>query len=166
MVVVHPKGEGVFVLVCSIMLLVKSRSTTKLDYMDCIIHYFSNSRGGGGRNSLDGFMHLKPLIQFWLGYLVEHLTKMNEEVIDRNRHQKETGNRRLVRKFSNNEFWKCIWCILYAVVFGKKVHKLWGGNSSRDSWNGDFLISRYVHRKTDLLRVICSLYHLHYSSFF
>ena len=37
------------------------------------------------------------------------------------------GKELVVRLFRSQEFCKCIGCILSAVNYGNKVHKLWGG---------------------------------------
>ena len=35
------------------------------------------------------------------------------------------GGKRQVKKFTRQEFWKYIECILSAVTYGQKGHKLW-----------------------------------------
>ena len=51
---------------------------------------------------------------------------MNLAVGDKNRLDNYGGKKRLVCTFIRKEFWKCIGRILSAVIYGKKVHKLWG----------------------------------------
>ena len=54
------------------MLLVKTRSTNQLEYLDFVINYFKN-RGGGGRKGLDRYPYLKHIIELctgdWVGQL-------------------------------------------------------------------------------------------------
>ena len=50
---------------------------------------------------------------------------MNEAVCMKNRFTSNGGGKRLVRPFKRQELWKCIGCILSAVTYGKKLHKLW-----------------------------------------
>ena len=50
---------------------------------------------------------------------------MNEAVFIKNRFTSNGVGKRLVKRFKRQEFWKCIGCILLAVTYGKKGHKLW-----------------------------------------
>ena len=52
------------------------------------------------------------------------MEKMNEEVCMKNRITFNGGGKRKVKKFKRQEFWKCIGCILSAVTYGKKGHKI------------------------------------------
>ena len=71
------------------------------------------------------------------------------------------GEETVSKNFSNNEFWKCIGCIISSVTFEMKWHKIWQDNPSRDSSNGTCLIYRDVRRKPDLLKVSFTLYCVH-----
>ena len=51
--------------------------------------------------------------------------KINEAVCMNNRVTLNGGGKRQVKKFTRQEFWKCIGYILLAVTYGKKGHKLW-----------------------------------------
>ena len=53
------------------------------------------------------------------------MEKMNESVGMKNRVTMDGGGKRLVCPLKSQEFWKCIGCILSAVTYGKKGHKLW-----------------------------------------
>ena len=50
---------------------------------------------------------------------------MNEAVGINNRVKMNGGGKGLVLPFKRQEFWKCIGCVLSAVTYGKKGHKLW-----------------------------------------
>ena len=50
--------------------------------------------------------------------------KMNEVVDEKNLLDNYGRNKWLVRPFRRQEFWKFIGCILSAVTYGKKRHKL------------------------------------------
>ena len=58
------------------------------------------------------------------GDWVEHLSKINEEDDERNRHPKGMGKILLVQNISINDFGKCIGYILLEVTYGKKGYKL------------------------------------------
>ena len=51
------------------------------------------------------------------------------EAVGMNNHITISGRKkRLVCNFRTHEFWECIGCVLLAVTYGKKVHKLWSEN--------------------------------------
>ena len=50
---------------------------------------------------------------------------MNQAVGENNRLDKLVGRKQPVRLFTRNEFWKCIGCILLAVIYGFKGYQLW-----------------------------------------
>ena len=66
-----------------------------------------------------GYPCLKHLRELWLGDWIEQMSKTNEEVGERNQHQK-AGGEDTIEENSSNEFWKYIWCILLSVTHGKK----------------------------------------------
>ena len=101
----------------------------KEDYKDiglCGFDYklFEEEEGGGTREVLYGYHYLKHIIQLWSGYWVKQMLKMNKTVVIKNRYTMDGGGKRLVSPFKRQEFWKCIGCILSAVTYGKKLHKL------------------------------------------
>ena len=51
--------------------------------------------------------------------------KINKAAFMKNRVTLNGGGKRQVKKFTRQEFWKCIGCILSAVAYGKKGRKLW-----------------------------------------
>ena len=50
---------------------------------------------------------------------------MNEAVGMKNCLMTDGGGKRIVRPFRRQELWKFIGCVLSAVNYGKKRHKLW-----------------------------------------
>ena len=66
-------------------------------------------------------------------------------------------------KISNNEFCKCIGSILSEVTYGKKGYIIWESNTRKYFGKVEGQIDRDVRRKIDLLKVIFTLYNLHYS---
>ena len=88
---------------------------------------------------------------------------MNEEVSERNQHQKLLGKRWLLKEISNKEFWKFICWILPAVTYCKKVYRLCVSTTRKDLGKAAGKIDRDVCGKTYLLKISCSLYHFHYS---
>ena len=69
--------------------------------------------------------YLKHLIKFWPVDWEKQMEKMNEAVCMKNRVTLNGGGKRQVKKFTRQEFWKCIGCFLLAVTNGKKGSKLW-----------------------------------------
>ena len=82
---------------------------------------FEEEDGGGVRG------YLNHIIQLWSGGWVKQIEKMNEMVGMKNFILMSGINRwlRLVRHFTRQKFWKCIGCIISAVTYGMKVHKIW-----------------------------------------
>ena len=72
-----------------------------------------------------------------------------EEIGERNWYQKAAGNRRLVRKFSSNEFWKFIGLIILAVTYRNKGYKPWGIITLKYLGKVESQIYIYVRGKTD-----------------
>ena len=101
---------------------------------------------------------MKHLIELCPGDWVDQMSKMNEEIDERNQHQEATGKRRLTRKISNNEFWKFIGCILLEFNYGEKGYMIWVSTTIKDSGKAEGKIDRDVCGKTYLLRVSCTLY--------
>ena len=85
---------------------------------------FEEKKGGGKREGLDGFPYLKHVIKLWPGDWEKEMGKMNEAVTMKNRVTLNGGGKWQVKKFTRQEFWKCIGCILSAVTYGKKGRNL------------------------------------------
>ena len=83
---------------------------------------------------------------------------MNEAVGIKNRYNMNGGGKRLVRTFNRKEFWKCIGCILLAVTYGKKGHKLWSEIPKYSGKMASTKLRRDVLVNTDLYRVCCARY--------
>ena len=66
------------------------------------------------------------------------------------------GGKRQVKKFTRQEFWKCIGCILSDVAYGKKVRKLWSEVSKGVGKHDNLTLRRDVRGITDLHKVCCA----------
>ena len=77
------------------------------------------------REVLDGYPYLKHLIQLWPGDWVKHMAKINEAVGTNNLLTMGGGGKLIVCPFRRQEFCKCGGCIILAVKYGRKGHKLW-----------------------------------------
>ena len=53
------------------------------------------------------------------------MAKMNEGDGMKNRVTMDGGGKQIVRTFRRQDLWKCIGCILSAVTYGRKGHKIW-----------------------------------------
>ena len=89
---------------------------------------------------------------------------MNEVVCMKNRVKFNRGGKRKVKKFTRQEFWKCIGCILSAVTYGKKGHKLWSEVSKGFGKYANMTLRRDVSGTTNLNKV-CSLFYLYIYAF-
>ena len=81
---------------------------------------------------------------------------MNEAVGMKNHVTVDGGGGRLVRPFKRQELWKCIGCVLSAVTYGNKGHKLWGKIPKASCRMAPPKIQRYVCVNTDLYKVFCA----------
>ena len=73
------------------------------------------------------FPYLLILIKLWTGDWIKQLKMMNKKVDDGNGKALNKGNVRYrkVRRFSGNEFWKNIGCLVSAPTFGLGGSRLW-----------------------------------------
>ena len=64
--------------------------------------------------------YLLMLIKIWTGYWISQLKRMNRKVDDENEKSFDKVNvrYRTVRRFSSNEFWKNIGCLVSYPTFG------------------------------------------------
>ena len=85
---------------------------------------FEDKEGGGEREGLDGSPYLKHLIKLWTGDWGKQMEKMKEAVTMKNRFILNGGGKRQVKKFTRQEFWKCIGCILSDITFGYLTPKV------------------------------------------
>ena len=88
--------------------------------------------------------------------------KMNEAVWMKNCVTLIGGGKRQVKRFTRQEFWKCIGCILSAVTNGNKGHNLWSEVSKGDGKYDNLTLRRDVRGTTNLHKVCCA----HYCHFF
>ena len=75
--------------------------------------------------------------------------KMNEAVGMNNILMMDGGSKRVVRPFNMKDFWKFIGCILLAVNYGKKGHKLWSEIQKHSDKMAPTKIQRDVRGNTD-----------------
>ena len=87
---------------------------------------------------------------------------MKESVTMKNRVTLNGGGKRQVKKFTRQEIWKCIGCILSAVTYGKKGRKLWSEVYKGVGKNYNLTLRRDVCGTTYLYKVCCA----HYRHFF
>ena len=85
------------------------------------------------------------------------MEKTNEAVTMKNRVTLNGGGKCQVKKFTRQEFWKCIGCILSAVTYGKKGHNLWSEVSKGFGKHENQTLRRDVCGTTDLHKVCCAL---------
>ena len=94
------------------------------------------------------------------------MEKMNEAVTMKNTVTLNGGGKRQVKNFTRQEFWKCIGCILSAVIYGKKGRKLWSEVSKGVGKHENPTLRRDVRGTTDLHKVCCALIrHLFFYAF-
>ena len=84
--------------------------------------------------------------------------KMNEVVCMKNHVTLNGGGKRQVKKFTREEFWKCIGCILLAVIYGKKGSKLWSEVPKGFGKYENLTIRIDVRGTTNLYKVCCAHY--------
>ena len=102
------------------------------------------------------------MIQLCSGYWVNQMAKINEAVVEKKNIYKSGWRKQLVLHFTKNNFWKCIGCILLEVTYVIKGHSIWLKTETSVGKKGITPIQRNVCGKTDLLKVLCYLYHLPY----
>ena len=86
---------------------------------------------------------------------------MNQAVCTKNRVTLNRGGKRKVKKFTRQEFWKCIGCILSAVTYVNKGRKLWSEVSKGVGKHENLTLRRDVRGTTNLHKVCC----VHYRHF-
>ena len=76
------------------------------------------------------------------------------------------GGKRQVKKFTRQEFWKCIGCILSAVTYGKKGRNLWSEVSKGVGKHDNLTLRRDFRGPADLYKVCCApIRHLFFYAF-
>ena len=150
----HPKG-GKIVWTCVKDHVIEEKEDYKeigLRGFDCSL--FEGEKGGGEREGLYGFPYLKHLIKLWPGDWEKNMERMNKAVTMKNRVTLNGGGKRQVKKFTRQEFWKCIGCILSAITYGKKGRNLWSEVSKGVGKHENQTLLRDVHGTTDLQKVV------------
>ena len=89
------------------------------DYGGLVSIFNEDKEGLGGEGSSE-FSNLLMLIKPWPGYWKTQLKRINQKVDEGNRKAlgKSNVRYRKVRRFSSNEFWKNIGCLVSAPTFG------------------------------------------------
>ena len=118
---------------------------------------FEEKKGRDKQEGLDGFPYLKHLIKLWPGDWEKQMEKINEAVTMKNCVTVNGGGKRQVKKFTRQEFWKCIGCILWAVTYGKKGRNLWSEVSKDVGKHENQKLRRDVSVTTNLQKVCCAL---------
>ena len=86
------------------------------------------------------------------------MEKMYVAVCMKNRVALNGGGKRQVKKFTRQEFWKYIGCIISAFTYGKKGRKLWSEVPKGFGKYENLKLRRYVRGTTDLFKVCCAHY--------
>ena len=89
---------------------------------------------------------------------MKQMEKINEAVGMKNRFTVNGGGKRLVRPFGKHKFWKFIGCVISAVTYGEKEHKLWSEISKRLCRTEPTKLQRYFREHTDVNEVCCDQY--------
>ena len=89
---------------------------------------------------------------------MKQMAKMNEAVGIKNCCTMNGGGKRLVCPFKSQEFWRCIGCIILAVTYGKKGHKLWSDIPKASYRMAPPKIQRDAFGNTNLYKVCCARY--------
>ena len=88
---------------------------------------FDQDGEGVVREGSSEFPYLIILIKLWPGYWMNRLKMMNQKVNEYNGKALNKGNVRYrkICRFSSNEFWKNIGCLVSAPTFGLGGSRLW-----------------------------------------
>ena len=112
-----------------------------------------------------GYPYLNNINEFFPKNWFGQLSKLNESIGEKNRYHEVMGNIWLVWKNLNNEFWKCIGCILSAFAYDKKGYRICKITNRKYYGKAEETIYRDVHGKTDVLNLSFPPYRLHYITF-
>ena len=94
------------------------------------------------------------------------MEKTKKAVCMKNRVTLNGGGKRQVKKFTRQEFWKCIGCILSAATNGNKGRNLWSEVSKVVGRYKNLKLRRDVCGTTNLHKVCCAHYrHLFFYAF-
>ena len=80
------------------------------------------------------------------------MAKMNEALGMNNRVTVDGGCKQIARPFRRQEFWKCIGCLISAVTYERKGHKLWSELPKYSGKISPTKIQRDVRGNTDLYK--------------
>ena len=107
---------------------------------------------GGVQYVIYWYPYLKHIIEFWPWDWVDLISKIDEEVGERTKCHESAGKRQLVH-FSNNEFCKCIGCIILEVIYEEKEDTIWLITTINNPGKAESQIDKYTCGNTDLIKV-------------
>ena len=151
----HPKGGKMFWTCVKDHIIEEKDNYKEIRLRGFKYTLFEEEEGRGKLEGLERYPYLKHLIKFWPGDWEKHMEKI-EVVTMKNRVTLNGGGKRQIKKFTRQEFWKCIVCILLAVTYGKKGRKLWSEVSNGFGKYDNLTLRRDV-RGTTKLHKVCSL---------
>ena len=162
--VTQPKGGSIVQTCVKDNIIEKKEEHKALGLRGFDYKLFGEEEGGGVREVLDGYLHLKHIIQLWPGDWVNQMENLNEMVGINHCLLIPGGKKllRLVRTFRSQEFWKYIGCIPQAVTYGMKRHKLWRELPRTVGKNPQNKLHRYIHENTNLYQVCFDHYRPYY----
>ena len=82
---------------------------------------------------------------------------MNEALTMKNRVTLNGEGKRQAKKFTRQELWKCIGCILSVITYGKKRRNLWSEVSKDVGKHENHTLRRDVRGTTNLQKLCCAL---------
>ena len=116
----HPIGGNIFWTSVKDNIIKDKKDNKSLLLSGIYYKLFEEDDEWGSQEGIDWYLYLEHLIDLCLGDWVDHLSKMNEAVGERNKHKKVAGNTWLVCFIFKEGFLECIGCILSAFICGKK----------------------------------------------
>ena len=119
---------------------------------------FDQDEEGVVREGSSKFPYLLMLINLWPGNWKTQLKRMNQKLDEDNGKELNKGNVwcRKIRRFSRNEFWKNIGCLISAPNFGLGRSRLWE-KEEETNISGKKRKRRSIQIKVDLYEVCLSV---------
>ena len=158
----HPKGGNIVFTCVNDNIIDEKEKYEAIGLRGFDYKLFEEEEGGGTREGLYGYPCFKHLIQLWTGDWEKQMEKMNEAIGMKNRVTVGGGGKRIVRLFRRQEFRKCIGCVLSAITYGKKRHKIWSELPKYSRKMAPTKLRRDVRGNTNLYKVCCDIYRTFY----
>ena len=107
--------------------VVKEPTNNEIGLQGFDFNYFEEDKRGVGREGSSEFPYLLSLIKLWPGYWKTQLKRINQKVDKENGKALGIGNGQYqkFRRFSSNEFWKNIACLVSSPTFYLWVLRVW-----------------------------------------